>query len=482
MLLQSLQVFGNLVEAVVSLFLDHEKITKALDKSKGTIRIKTYFSQEALIVTCDPENVHYIMTSNFSRYHKGPEWRKRLDIFGDHGVFNSDFEEWKSQIKTIRDFLSHKKFHQLTEKTIPGIIKNQLVPVLEHISKQNAAVDLQDLFKRYTFDFASIISTGFNPKTLCIEFPEIPFSNAMDDACEAIFYRHIMPESWWKLQRWLGIGKERKYSNSIKTVDEFAMKQISIRRAILSKSMKIMEVEEEESFNLLNLYFSGHEISGAALTDEKIIKDNLIGFIFATEDTSRTALSWFFWLISQNPSVEMKIREELRRNLPQEEDKEGRVFWHLDELNRLVYLHAALCESLRLFPPAPFEIRTPMHEDSLPSGQNVNPNTPVIVCSYAMGRMAWIWGDDCEEFKPERWITEDGGIKHYPQHKFLAFNARPRVCLGKTVAFALMKAVAATVIHNFEVQVLKNHRMKPKLSISLGMKNGLFAKVKSRLK
>ncbi|XP_044469686.1 alkane hydroxylase MAH1-like [Mangifera indica] len=240
--------------------------------------------------TCDPENVHHIMTSNFSRYLKGPERRKRLDIVGNHSFFNSDFEEWKSQ-----DVLSHRKFYQLTAKTISDILKNQPFPA---------------------FDFGSIISTGFNPKTLCIEFPEIPFSNAIDDAWEGIFSLHIMPESLWKLQRWLRIMKERKYSNSIKTVDEFAMKEISIRREIHSKSMKRMDVEEEESFNLLNLYLSEHEIYGAALTDEKIIRDNLIALFFVAEDTNRITLSRFFWLISKNPLVEMKIREELRRNLP----------------------------------------------------------------------------------------------------------------------------------------------------------------------
>ncbi|KAJ0096708.1 hypothetical protein Patl1_27600 [Pistacia atlantica] len=471
-----------MAEALINPHLFHEKITKALEKSKGTVLIKTCLSQQAFLFTCDPEKVHYILTSNFSSYPKGSEWRKRFDIFGDHGLFNSDSEEWTRQIRVTRNFLSHKKLHQLTAKIIPEILGRQLIPVLEHVSKQKVVVDLQDLFTRYTFDFVSTIATGFNPNTLCIEFPEIPFAKAMDDACEAIFYRHIIPESLWKLQRWLGIGKERKYTDSFKTIDDFAAKHISNRREIISKLMTRMEEEEEEeeSFNVLNLYLSGHEISGATFTDEKIIRDNLIGITFAGEETTRTALSWFFWLISKNPLVEIKIREELRRNFPQKEDKEGRIFFHLDELSNLVYLHAALCETLRLFPPVPYEVRTPMHEDSLPSGENVNQNTTVIVSIYAMARMKSIWGDDCEEFKPERWMTEDGGIKHHPQHKFLAFNARPRVCPGKDIAFVLMKAIAATILHNYHAQVLESHLVIPNLSVTLGMKHGLLAKLEPR--
>ncbi|KAJ0098003.1 hypothetical protein Patl1_27587 [Pistacia atlantica] len=104
-------------------------------------------------------------------------------------------------------------------------------------------------------------------------------------------------------------------------------------------------------------------------------------------------------------------------------DKMAAKWWKFDskELNKLVYLHGALCEALRLYPPVPFQHKS-------------------------------IWGDDCLEFKPQRWISEKGRIKHEPSYKFLAFNAGPRTCLGKEVAFTQMKAVAAAIIHNYNVQ------------------------------
>lgn len=120
------------------------------------------------------------------------------------------------------------------------------------------------------------------------------------------------------------------------------------------------------------------------------------------EETTRTALTWFFWCLSKNPSVEAKIKEELRRNPAGKEVEKGQILFNLDELSKLVYLHAALSETLRLFPPVPHETRIPVEPDCLPSGHKVNPNTSIIVSSYAMGRMKSIWGEDCEEFRPER--------------------------------------------------------------------------------
>lgn len=54
-------------------------------------------------------------------------------------------------------------------------------------------------------------------------------------------------------------------------------------REILKKSTKAMEEadEGEESFKVLNLELSGYEICGPTLVDEKTIKENLIGLIYA---------------------------------------------------------------------------------------------------------------------------------------------------------------------------------------------------------
>ena len=50
---------------------------------------------------------------------------------------------------------------------------------------------------------------------------------------------------------------------------------------------------------------------------------------------------------------------------------------------------------------------------------------------YIMGRMPSLWGDDCLEFKPERFI----GKPEPPASKFIAFKAGPRLCLGKSMAY-----------------------------------------------
>ncbi|KAF5752788.1 cytochrome P450 family protein [Tripterygium wilfordii] len=97
-----------------------------------------------------------------------------------------------------------------------------------------------------------------------------------------------------------------------------------------------------------------------------------------------------------------------------------------------------------------------------------------------MGRMSSIWGEDCLDFKPERWILERGGVKHEPSYKFMAFNAGPRTCLGKEVAFTQMKLVAAAMVYNYDIEVVEAHTVTPATSIILHMKQGLKVKVSKR--
>lgn len=65
---------------------------------------------------------------------------------------------------------------------------------------------------------------------------------------------------------------------------------------------------------------------------------------------------------------------------------------------------------------------------------------------------------DCLEFKPERWINNDGELVSENQFRYAVFNGSPRFCLGKKFAYMQMKMVAAATLLMYEVKVFKGHR------------------------
>ncbi|KAK6118416.1 hypothetical protein DH2020_047833 [Rehmannia glutinosa] len=452
----------------------HDKCTEVFVKSRrGTFHFQgPWFSNMDMLATVDPENIHYIMTGSFQNFPKGPKFREIFDVLGD-GIFNADHVSWKEQRNLARGLITHQGFHRFLAKISREKVEKGLIPVLEMVSAlENRVVDLQDVFQRLTFDTTCVLVTGYDPGCLSVDFPDVPFSKALDDAEESIFMRHVLPEKVWKLQRWIGVGGERKLSEAWKVLDSVICRYIDMKREEMIKSGVNYSID---GVDLLTSYMNlgdDTKIQGLKCDDDKFLRDTILNLMIAGRDTTSSALTWFMWLVSTNPEVENKIRDELKSILPLKENEKGRIFG-VEEIKNLVYLHGAICEALRLYPPVPFQHKEPLKPDILPSGHFVDPKMKVMFSLYAMGRMETIWGKDCLEFKPERWISKGGFIKHEPSYKFLAFNAGPRTCLGKEVAFAQMKAVAATLIYNYDVRVAEGHRVVPNCSIILYMKNGL---------
>ncbi|CAA2993215.1 alkane hydroxylase MAH1-like [Olea europaea subsp. europaea] len=470
-------VFGMLPVLLIKVGRIHDVCTEVLRATKrGTFRFKgPWFVNMEMLATVNPANVHYIMSANFQNFPKGPKFKEIFDILGD-GIFNSDADSWKNQRKITHTLINHQRFHWFLVKTLHERVEKGLIPVLESVCENSRVTDLQELFQRLTFDTTCILVTGYDPGCLSTEFPEVPFSKAMDDAEEAIFVRHVLPETLWKFQRIIGFGAERKLRKAGEVLDKIIGKYISMKRDEL-KSRN----DENCAADLLTSYISTEKHDNQDVKrDDKFLRDTILNLMIAGRDTTSSALTWFFWLVSTHPEIERKIRDELRSAIPVEEAEKRRIF-QVQELGKLVYMHAAICESLRLYPPVPFQHKEPLQADILPSGHLVHPKMKVMFSLYAMGRMETIWGKDSLEFKPERWISERGTIKHEPSYKFLAFNAGPRTCLGKEVAFTEIKAVAATIIHNYQIKVVEGHKITPNCSVILYMRHGLKVRISKRL-
>lgn len=61
-------------------------------------------------------------------------------------------------------------------------------------------------------------------------------------------------------------------------------------------------------------------------------------------------------------------------------------------------------------------------DDILPDGFKLKKGDGVYYISYAMGRMPYIWGDDAEDYKPERWLNDNGVFQAESPFKFIAFH------------------------------------------------------------
>lgn len=387
------------------------------------------------VFTGNPATVEHILKTRFSNYRKGYSFITTLSDFLGTGIFNADGNTWKFQRQVASHEFNTKSIRKFVEDVVDAELSDRLLPIMASAAQQDQTLDFQDILQRFAFDNICKIAFGFDAEYLTPSVERSKFAVAYEEATEISSkrFRELSPLVW-KVKRALNIGSEKRLRMAVRVVHEFA------KNIVREKKKELKEKEVLESVDMLSRFLSsGH-------SDEDFVTDIVISFILAGKDTTSAALTWFFWLLSKNPRVEKEIVKEIM------EKSEAPVY---DEVKHMVYTHAALCESMRLYPPVPMDTKEAADDDVLPDGTVVKKGTLVTYHVYAMGRLESIWGEDWAEFKPERWLqkVESEKWKFVGKDSFTypVFQAGPRVCLGKEMAFMQMQSVVAGILRRFTV-------------------------------
>jgi long-chain fatty acid omega-monooxygenase len=429
--------------------------------------------QGLFTVTCNPRNLEYVLRTRFENYPKGPMWQSAFHDLLGQGIFNSDGETWLLQRKTAALEFTTRTLRQAMARWANRSIKTRLWYILAaHCDVPGMSVDLQDLLLRLTFDNICGLTLGKDPETLSPNLPDNPFASAFDSATAATMQRFLFPTFLWRLKKVLGMGSEKSLRQSLEVVDQYMTGAIAERKA-------------RPSDDLLSRFMKKKDGNGKAFPDD-VLQWIALNFLLAGRDTSSVALSWFFWMLMQRADIERKVLLEiatvLRETRGEDTTKWAEEPLDFDELERLVYLKAALSETLRLYPSVPQDVKYVVEDDVLPDGTAVPAGSAITYSIYSVGRMESIWGKDCMEFKPERWLSV-GGDKFEPAkdaYSFVAFNGGPRTCLGKDLAYLQMKSIASAILLRHKLELMPGHKVQQKMSLTLFMKNGLRVHIKPR--
>lgn len=211
---------------------------------------------------------------------------------------------------------------------------------------------------------------------------------------------------------------------------------------VVDRIIKARRRDFQDGGDLLSSLMAGRDAeTGEAMSDEQL-RNQIMTLMLAGYETTASALTWTWYLLSQNQEAAQRLRTETRQILT------GRPPRYAD-LDRLPYTGQALNEAMRLFPPAWIIGRLALGEDEI-GGYHVAPGTTIAICLYTLHRHPGFW-ERPNDFDPERFAPENAVGRH--KYAFVPFGAGPRQCIGNT--FGLMEAslIIAHISQHFDLRL-----------------------------
>ena len=318
----------------------------------------------------------------------------------------------------------------------------------------------------------------------------LPFSKAFDFASGAIGDRFQNP--FWKLKELVLGAPLRKAVSEVK-----AFGNIIVAAAVQKRhNQGSNKASDPLQNNLINSLLDN-------IDDHQVVADAAMNFLSAGRDTTAQSLTWTFYLLMRHPTTVTQIREELRLAFPNA-NRDLPLSFDAVQPASLPFTTAVFMETIRLYPPVPFELKECVAPTTFPDGTWLPKGAVVLWVPWSMGRSTLIWGADADTFYPERWLErEESQIQAQSQtssppkltllsktsFEFPVFNGGLRTCLGKRMAELLAVYVIASLTWNYDFEEVVNRKMGgcgegnervSQNSLTLPMEGGLPSLVRAR--
>jgi len=238
------------------------------------------------------------------------------------------------------------------------------------------------------------------------------------------------------------------------------------RRHLDSIIYRIIDERRREGTDhgdLLSMLLAARDDDGGGQMTDEQVRDEALTLFLAGHETTANALTWTWYLLSQNPEAETALHSELDCVL------DGRVP-SINDVPKLKYTEAAFAESLRLFPPAWAVGRMAIETHEL-GGYEIPKGSTILASQYLLHRDPRFW-NDADKFIPGRW--EKQSVKEAGQKNiYFPFGGGNRRCIGESFAWAEGILLVATIARKWKLRLDPTQTVAAKPLITLRSKFGM---------
>ncbi len=416
---------------------------ESLHKQYGDVVQFRLLHRRAYLIS-DPQLIYEVLVTQNANFTKSPVLKRAKVLLGE-GLLTSE-----EPLHLRQRRLTQPAFHRERLRGYAGIIVDFTNYWIERWEQEWPAlisvgqpVDLHSEAMQLTL---SIVSKALYNADMRSDARSI---SQIGTAVANMFRLTTLPFAQHILKLPLPISRDFRAARG--RLDELMYGLIAERRA-----------SNQDKGDLLSMLLvaQDNEGDGGRMSDVQV-RDEILTLFLAGHETTANALSWTWYLLSQNPDAERRLFEEVDSVLGGREPS-------VDDVDALHCTYAVFAESMRLYPPAWVMGRTATEAFDL-GGYRLPAGAVCFMSQWLLHRDARFWPEPAR-FLPERWLTAD---PQRPKLAYFPFGAGPRLCIGERFAWMEGVLILARVAQHWRFCLAPGARIVPQPLITLRLKYGL---------
>ena len=352
-----------------------------------------------LWVLSHPDHVRHVLVDQHANFRKGIGI-ERVAILLGNGLMTSESDHWRRQRKMVQP-----AFHRKVIATwMPHIhaATRKLADRWQRAAQSGASINVTEDMSEATLEVVLLALFGENLPRFGSAFALLTDHTARNLAFAYKFRQ---------LGKLIMNDVERRRRDGIRTDDIVSL---------------LLDARDRQS--------------GEPMSDRELL-DEIMTLIVAGHETTASSLNWFWYLLTQSPEIQARIRAEV------DAEHDAPAY---DDLARFPYTRRALDEALRLYPPGWLLTRRSVARSRIGSF-DLAANTDVLLSPYLVHRHPQHWQDG-DRFDPDRFLPEAVAARN--RFAYLPFGLGPRACIGEHLALIEMHAHVIMLARKFRLSLV----------------------------
>ncbi|KAF3004898.1 hypothetical protein E8E13_006449 [Curvularia kusanoi] len=395
------------------------------------------------IFTNDPKNVQAVLATQFKEFGLGERRNANFSQLLGQGIFSTDGAAWQHARNLLRPQFAREQVSDLDLEE--QHIRNLMRVLPTNKDGWTDVTDIQPLFFRLTIDSATEFLFGESVDSQLSGLPDYESSRPTHAVNERDFAAAFdQGQSSIALAARLGdlqrFAFDKVFKRNRDTCWQFM--DYYVQKALSKEKNEKQTSNGKPKYVLLDAL-------AESTRDPVELREHMISILLAGRDTTASLLSFVYAEFIQHPEVYQKLRSIVLEEFGTYSNPRNITFSSLKSCN---YLQWILNETLRLHPVVPLDGRRALVDTTLPTGGGPDGNKPIYVRKgvqvdysvYIIQRRKDLWGEDADEFRPDRWNGRKSGWEYLP------FNGGPRICIGQQFALTEAGYVLVRLAQRFE--------------------------------